>query len=81
MTPMETIKVKFINDQRSANPKFKGFAHGVSEIVKAEGIGGIYKGLSATILKQGSNQAIRFFVMESLKELYKVITVLSQKLL
>ncbi|TDG43539.1 hypothetical protein AWZ03_010045 [Drosophila navojoa] len=71
VTPMETIKVKFINDQRSANPRFKGFAHGVGEIIKAEGISGIYKGLSATILKQGSNQAIRFFVMESLKDLYK----------
>lgn len=35
------------------------------------GIGGVYKGLTATIMKQGSNQAIRFFVMESLKDLYK----------
>ncbi|XP_017848861.1 putative tricarboxylate transport protein, mitochondrial isoform X3 [Drosophila busckii] len=71
VTPMETIKVKFINDQRSANPKFKGFVHGVAAIVKSEGISGIYKGLTATIMKQGSNQAIRFFVMESLKDLYK----------
>jgi len=68
---METIKVKFINDQRSANPKFKGFAHGVGQIIKAEGVSGVYKGLTATILKQGSNQAIRFFVLESLKDLYK----------
>lgn len=37
VTPMETVKVKFINDQRSANPKFKGFFHGVSTIVKQEG--------------------------------------------
>ncbi|EDW80926.1 uncharacterized protein Dwil_GK11788, isoform B [Drosophila willistoni] len=71
VTPMETIKVKFINDQRSANPKFKGFAHGVGQIVKSEGISGVYKGLTATILKQGSNQAIRFFVLESLKDVYK----------
>ncbi|XP_043651719.1 putative tricarboxylate transport protein, mitochondrial [Drosophila teissieri] len=71
VTPMETIKVKFINDQRSANPKFKGFAHGVGQIIKTEGISGIYKGLTPTILKQGSNQAIRFFVLESLKDLYK----------
>ncbi|KAI4501722.1 hypothetical protein M0802_003057 [Mischocyttarus mexicanus] len=34
VTPMETVKVKFINDQRSPNPKFKGFFHGVSLIVK-----------------------------------------------
>ncbi|KAH8278633.1 hypothetical protein KR018_006319 [Drosophila ironensis] len=71
VTPMETIKVKFINDQRSANPKFRGFFHGVGEIVKSEGIGGIYKGLTATILKQGSNQAIRFYVLETLKDIYK----------
>ena len=37
VTPMETIKVKFINDQTSPNPKFKGFFHGVREIIKADG--------------------------------------------
>ncbi|XP_039495743.1 putative tricarboxylate transport protein, mitochondrial [Drosophila santomea] len=71
VTPMETIKVKFINDRRSANPKFKGFIHGVGQIIKAEGISGIYKGLTATVLKQGTNQAIRFLVLESLREWYK----------
>ena len=44
VTPMETVKVRFINDQRSANPKFKGFAHGVGCIIKQDGIGGVYKG-------------------------------------
>ena len=37
VTPMETIKVKFINDQRSANPRFRGFLHGVGIIVKENG--------------------------------------------
>ncbi|KAK9880674.1 hypothetical protein WA026_011910 [Henosepilachna vigintioctopunctata] len=71
VTPMETVKVKFINDQRSPNPRFKGFFHGVGIIVREQGIGGVYKGLTATIMKQGSNQAIRFYVMESLKQWYK----------
>lgn len=71
VTPMETVKVKFINDQRSATPKFKGFFHGVGMIVRQEGLSGVYKGLTATIMKQGSNQAIRFYVMESLKDVYK----------
>lgn len=31
----------------------------------------MYQGLSATILKQGSNQAIRFFVMETMKDVYR----------
>jgi solute carrier family 25 (mitochondrial citrate transporter), member 1 len=71
VTPMETVKVKFIHDQNSANPKYKGFFHGVREIVKNDGLGGVYKGLTATIIKQGSNQAIRFFVMESMKAEYR----------
>lgn len=37
VTPMETVKVKFINDQRSPNPKFKGFLHGVRLIVTEYG--------------------------------------------
>lgn len=37
VTPMETIKVKFINDQRSPNPKFKGFFHGVKCILREQG--------------------------------------------
>ncbi|KAL3856326.1 hypothetical protein ACJMK2_011095 [Sinanodonta woodiana] len=71
VTPMETLKVKFINDQTSPNPKFKGFFHGVREIVRQQGLKGIYQGLTPTILKQGSNQAIRFFVMETLKNWYR----------
>ncbi|KAJ9588300.1 hypothetical protein L9F63_018324, partial [Diploptera punctata] len=71
VTPMETIKVKFINDRRAENPRFKGFIHGCSLIVKDEGFGGLYKGVTPTILKQGSNQAIRFYVMETLKNWYR----------
>lgn len=68
VTPMETVKVKFINDQQSSNPKYRGFFHGVRCIVREEGIRGTYQGVTATIMKQGSNQAIRFFVMETLKD-------------
>uniref|UniRef100_A0A224XTT6 Citrate transport protein n=1 Tax=Panstrongylus lignarius TaxID=156445 RepID=A0A224XTT6_9HEMI len=71
VTPMETVKVKFINDRRAAEPRFKGFFHGVSLIIKEQGVRGVYQGLTATILKQGSNQAIRFFVMETLKDKYR----------
>ncbi|GBP55735.1 Tricarboxylate transport protein, mitochondrial [Eumeta japonica] len=71
VTPMETVKVKFINDMRLEKPRFRGFFHGVRMIVREEGIGGVYKGVTATIMKQGSNQMIRFFVMESLRDWYK----------
>ncbi|KOB66260.1 putative tricarboxylate transport protein, partial [Operophtera brumata] len=56
VTPMETVKVKFINDMRMEKPRFRGFFHG---------------GVTATVMKQGSNQAIRFFVVESLRDWYK----------
>ncbi|XP_067394086.1 tricarboxylate transport protein, mitochondrial-like isoform X1 [Emydura macquarii macquarii] len=68
--PMETIKVKFIHDQSSLKPKYRGFFHGIREIVQEQGLRGTYQGLTATILKQGSNQAIRFFVMTSLRNWY-----------
>ncbi|KAL1130219.1 hypothetical protein AAG570_013157 [Ranatra chinensis] len=62
VTPMETIKVKFINDRRSLNPKYKGFLHGVNYIIREQGVRGVYQGVVPTIMKQGSNQAIRFFI-------------------
>uniref|UniRef100_A0A2P2I0B8 Citrate transport protein n=2 Tax=Hirondellea gigas TaxID=1518452 RepID=A0A2P2I0B8_9CRUS len=71
VTPMETVKVKFINDQRTANPRYKGFSHGVSCILKEQGFRGVYQGVTATIIKQGSNQAIRFYVMETMKDWYR----------
>uniref|UniRef100_A0A8C6Q312 Solute carrier family 25 member 1a n=1 Tax=Nothobranchius furzeri TaxID=105023 RepID=A0A8C6Q312_NOTFU len=69
--PMETLKVKLIHDQCSLRPRYRGFFHGVSEIVREQGLRGTYQGLTPTVLKQGSNQAIRFYVMTSLRNWYK----------
>ncbi|XP_059935206.1 LOW QUALITY PROTEIN: tricarboxylate transport protein, mitochondrial-like [Mesoplodon densirostris] len=69
--PMETIKMKFIHDQTSPSPKYRGFFHGVREIVWKQGLKGTYQGLVATVLKQGSNQAILFFVVTSLRNWYR----------
>jgi len=71
VTPMETIKVKFIHDQTLRTPRYKGFVHGVSTIIKEEGIAGTYKGLFPTILKQGTNQMIRFYVYKKVGEWLK----------
>ena len=43
-------------------PQYKNIFHGVATIVRENGIGGIYKGYSATLLKQSSNQGVRFVV-------------------
>lgn len=71
VTPLETIKVKFVNDQRRAKPQLKGFFHGIRAILREYGIRGVYRGLTATVLKEGSSSAIRFGIVEYLKEYYK----------
>lgn len=60
VTPIETVKTKLIELNRP-------FLQGVKEIVKAEGIGGIYQGLTATIIKQASNQGLRFMFFNEYK--------------
>ena len=37
VTPTDSIKVKFMNDQRSANPRFRGIFHGIGTIIKENG--------------------------------------------
>lgn len=71
VTPLETIKVKFIHDRRLPQPRYKGFIHGIGTILREQGVGGIYKGVTATVIKQGTNQAIRFFIMETCKDAYR----------
>jgi len=73
VTPMETIKTRFIHDL-NAHPdqrKYKGLIHGVAAITKDEGIAGIYKGLLPTVLKQSTNQATRFLVFGELKKWFQ----------
>jgi len=68
-TVQETMKVRLIHDRLSPNPRFRNTFHGVSTIVKEQGLTGIYKGLLPTILKQGSNQMIRFPVYFYMKRM------------
>jgi len=64
VTPMETIKVKFIHDKLSSNPKYTSLFQGIYRIGQEYGIRGIYSGLLATTIKQSSNQGVRFVVFE-----------------
>jgi solute carrier family 25 citrate transporter 1 len=48
--------------------------HGIYKICADHGIGGIYKGCLATVMKQSSNQGIRFVVYEeSSKKISKYV--------
>ncbi|KAJ3152637.1 hypothetical protein HDU89_001330 [Geranomyces variabilis] len=68
VTPTETIKTKLIHDQNQPTPRYRGLVHGTREIVRAEGIGGIYRGMTAVIARQGANSAVRLSTYGLLKE-------------
>uniref|UniRef100_A0A7S2I9W3 Uncharacterized protein n=1 Tax=Haptolina brevifila TaxID=156173 RepID=A0A7S2I9W3_9EUKA len=71
-TPQETIKIKLIDDAFvRETPRFTGFFHGVSTIIKEEGFGGIYHGLSPTILKVATAQGTRFGVFNFIPPEYR----------
>ena len=79
VTPQETIKTKLIHDKLSPSPKYRNVFHGIYSIASENGVGGLYKGVVATILKQSTNQGVRFVVFEDTKKVltnyipYKVV--------
>jgi len=64
VTPQETLKTKLIHDKLSPNPQYKNLFQGVRQIVKSQGLGGIYRGYLPTLLRQSTNQGVRFVVFE-----------------
>ncbi|KAF8647564.1 hypothetical protein AX16_006621 [Volvariella volvacea WC 439] len=69
VTPSETIKTKLIDDAKRPNPQYRGLIHGTVQIVKAEGLFGIYRGLFPVMMRQGANSAVRFTTYTTLKQL------------
>jgi len=68
VTPQETLKTRLIHDKLSPEPKYRNLFHGIYSIVQTHGPGGIYKGMVPTLLKQSSNQGVRFVVFEDTKK-------------
>lgn len=67
VTPMETFKVRLIHDKFMPQQQYRNLFHGISTIVRKEGFLACYKGFLATVLKQSSNQGVRFLVFEDVK--------------
>jgi len=59
VTPVETVKTRVTDDLRRGTGNYKGSADAIVKIMKSEGPLGLYRGAFPTILKQGTNQAVR----------------------
>jgi len=62
VAPVETVKTKCIELNKS-------FVDGLKHIVTTEGLPGIYQGVAATALKQGTNQGFRFMWFNEYKRI------------
>ena len=77
VTPMEVIKIRLQAQYHSMAdpldvPKYRNAAHALYTVVKEEGFGALYRGVSLTALRQGTNQAVNFTAYTYFKEwLYK----------
>ncbi|GFZ50349.1 Tricarboxylate transport protein [Saitozyma sp. JCM 24511] len=68
VTPSETIKTKLIQDASSPSPMYTSTLNGTIAICRTEGLGGIYRGLAPTIMKQAANSAVRFGSYSTLQQ-------------
>merc|ERR1740117_642701 len=59
VTPVETVKTRVTDDARRGTGKYTGSIDAIVKIMKSEGPAGLYRGAFPTILKQGTNQAVR----------------------
>jgi len=59
VTPVETIKTRVTDDLRRGTGNYTSSLDAVVKILKSEGPLGLYRGAVPTILKQGTNQAVR----------------------
>ena len=71
---MEVIKIRLQAQHHSMAdpldiPKYRNAAHATYTVVKEEGIGALYRGVSLTALRQGTNQAVNFSAYTELKAL------------
>jgi solute carrier family 25 citrate transporter 1 len=60
VTPMETLKTRVADDQRQGTKNYKGSVDALVKILKKDGPMGVYRGPIPTVLKQGTNQMVRF---------------------
>ena len=65
VNPMEVVKIRLQSQYHSMSdpldvPKYRNAAHAAFTVVREEGFGALYRGVSLTALRQGTNQAANF---------------------
>jgi len=73
VTPMEVVKIRLQAQYHSMSdpldvPKYRNAAHCAMLVVREEGLSTLWRGVTLTALRQGSNQAVNFTVYNYLKE-------------
>ncbi|KAF8466615.1 mitochondrial carrier domain-containing protein [Kalaharituber pfeilii] len=65
VTPMEVVKIRLQAQHHSMAdpldiPKYRNAAHAAYTVVREEGFGALYRGVTLTALRQATNQAVNF---------------------
>jgi solute carrier family 25 citrate transporter 1 len=76
VTPMEVVKIRLQAQHHSMAdpldiPKYRNAAHALYTVVREEGFSALYRGVSLTALRQGTNQAVNFTAYSYFKEWLK----------
>ena len=74
VTPMEVVKIRLQAQHHSMSdpldiPKYRNAAHACYTVLREEGVSALYRGVSLTALRQGTNQAANFTAYTELKEI------------
>ncbi|XP_018398406.1 PREDICTED: mitochondrial folate transporter/carrier [Cyphomyrmex costatus] len=67
--PLDLIKIRFaVNDgQTTAAPRYHGLKNAIAQIVKTEGVRGLYRGVTPNVLGSGSSWGFYFFFYNTIK--------------
>ena len=71
---MEVVKIRMQAQYHSLSdpldvPKYRSAPHALLTVLREEGFGALYRGVSLTALRQGTNQAVNFTAYTEFKEL------------
>ena len=74
VTPMEVVKIRMQAQYHSLSdpldvPKYRSAPHAALTVLREEGLNALWRGVSLTALRQGTNQAVNFTVYTELKEM------------